>query len=240
MFRFKKFSLINDGTAFKIGTDAVVLGSSVRLFGTEKRILDVGTGTGIIALMIAQRLSGMGVEDFMVEAIDSDAASASVAKTNFESSPWKGKLAARHAALRDFTAGLYDLIVSNPPYFDCSLPNPDGRLRAARHTSDGGLSWRTLVEFAAGHLAPSGRLVMILPSDVAEKAAAACGSDLEACRILQVRTNPQKPPKRTVTEFCIRGDMGFQTVEPQFLTIQENGAYTPEYVALAKAFHIFM
>ena len=241
MFRFKQFSVNNDGTAFKVGTDAVLLGASVCLTGTERRILDAGTGTGIIALMIAQRLSALGNSVFAADAIDADAASAAIAAENFAASPWAPMLNARHLTLSQLEEKLqagvqYDLIVSNPPYFENSLKNPDGRKSIARHSCEDGLSWRTLLDFAAEHLAPGGRLAMILPVDIAVKAAAA-PAGLGLWRRLSIKTSPSKPVTRVILEFG-KGGIGPQKRE-ESLTVQENGLYTPEYLLLTEPFHLF-
>lgn len=242
MFRFKQFSVNNDGTAFKVGTDAVLLGASASITGSERRFLDAGTGTGIIGLMIAQRLNDAGNCSFFADAIDADAASASIAAENFAASPWASRLQAKHLTLSDLDSILadgdkYDLIVSNPPYFENSLRNPDLRRSAARHSSEEGLSWRTLMDFALKHLAPGGRLAMILPADIASKAASSATEKLPVIRILSIKTSLRRPVTRVVLEL----ESGSIVKEPQeeCLTIQENGVYTPAYLSLTEPFHVF-
>ena len=243
MFRFKQFSVNNDGTAFKVGTDAVLLGSAATITGGEGRVLDAGTGTGIIALMIAQRLADAGNAGFLADAIDSDAASAAVAKENFAASPWANNLIARHLSLEEIDGILsadqaYDLIVSNPPYFENMLRNPDARRSAARHASEEGLSWHTLATFAGKRLAPGGRLAMILPADIAAKAASAAPKGLRTSRILSIKTSPRKPVTRVILEFSA-GTGPEIPPKNEELTIQENGVYTPAYLSLTEPFHVF-
>ena len=168
VFRFRRFSVSNDSSAMKVNTDGVLLGAAMTLLPGDRTLLDIGTGTGVIALMAAQRLSDLLPPSCTqlpkIDAIDIDAASAAEAEANFAASPWPGWLSARHCPLSGYTpVGSIDLIFSNPPYFDNSLRNPDRRESAARHTDS--LSWREICAFAAEHLTPEGRLALILPAE---------------------------------------------------------------------------
>ena len=147
----------------KVNTDGVLLGASMTIRPEDKRLLDIGTGTGTIALMAAQR-SCAGTR---VDAIDIDEASASEAAANFGNSPWSENMMACNMSLDEFaneTHAMYDLIFSNPPYFEDSLTAPDERKSTARHTSDG-LSYRDIFDFASERLVPSGRVSLVLPAD---------------------------------------------------------------------------
>ena len=238
IFRFKKFEVINERSAMKVNTDGVLLGAAMTLAPSDCRLLDVGTGTGTIALMAAQRLDGA----VWVDAIDIDEPSASEAAANFKHSPWADSLHAHNLSLEEFESALqqsecrYDLIFSNPPYFEDSLTAPDERKSAARHTSDG-LSYRDIFDFAKTHLSDSGRVALVLPSD---QETAICRyarmSGLHLFRVLRIRTVPRKAPSRIVIEFS--------RVRPQFvddtiLTIQNEGQYTQEYLSLTKDFYLF-
>ena len=237
VFRFKQFEVRNEASALKVGTDAVVLGASMTLKPSDARLLDIGTGTGVIALMAAQRLSELAGESpagqFMIEAIDIDGPSADEAAGNFAASVWSAHLKAVHSALSDYAAGEYDLIFSNPPYYDNSLTNPDARETAARHT--GALSYRDICAFAARSLAPEGRLSLILPYDALtslRRTAASFG--LYPFRLIAVRTTPAKAPRRLVAEFSrTRAD-----VQEETLTLQEGQSRTEEYAALTRAFYL--
>jgi tRNA1(Val) A37 N6-methylase TrmN6 len=162
LFQFKRFSLKNERSAMKVNTDGVLLGAAVELNPREGfRVLDAGTGTGVIALMVAQRLAET-VKDFSVRGIDIDAPSAEEAAENFAASPWAGHMEAEKLPLRKCT-GVYDLIVSNPPYYDDTLTNPDGRKNLARHAalagSESAILWSPsapATELAAGTGQPGG------------------------------------------------------------------------------------
>ena len=153
IFRFKKFSVVNQRSAMKVNTDGVLLGAAMTINPTDRNLLDVGTGTGTIALMAAQRISDIvGQDSIRVSAIDIDEPSATEAADNFEKSPWASCLTVFRTSLDDFSASLdpqvrFDHIFSNPPYFDDSLHAPDQRRNDSRHTSTG-LSYRELLEFA--------------------------------------------------------------------------------------------
>jgi tRNA1Val (adenine37-N6)-methyltransferase len=207
VFRFKKFEVVNERSAMKVNTDGVLLGAAMTISPSDRTMLDVGTGTGTIALMAAQRLSSVilnEVKNPRIDAIDIDEASASEASANFINSPWNSILKAHHLPLEEFAAStetVYDLIFSNPPYFEDSLTAPDERKSTARHTSDG-LSYRDIFEFAKDRLSENGRVSLVLPADqeaALTRYARMCG--LYLFRILRVRTVPRKAPSRIIAEF---------------------------------------
>ena len=242
VFRFKRFDVVNERSAMKVNTDGVLLGAAMTILSTDRTMLDVGTGTGTIALMAAQRLSSVilsEVKNLRIDAIDIDEASASEAAANFTDSPWSAALKAHHLPLEEFadsTDSRYDLIFSNPPYFEDSLTAPDERKSTARHTSDG-LSYRDIFEFAKDRLTENGRVSFVLPAD--QEAALCrygrmCG--LHLFRILRIRTVPRKAPSRMIAEFS-----RIRCAEPvqELLTIQDEGKYTQEYLSLTGDFYLF-
>lgn len=241
-FRFKQFTVRNEASAMKVNTDGVLLGGALTLLPSDRCLLDVGTGTGTIALMVAQRLCGMlnisqinkGI--FNIQAIDSDIPSATEAALNFNVSPWRENLAASHCPLENYEPGLaFDLIFSNPPFFESSLKAPDPRRRSARHT--GTLSYREILAFASRHLSPSGRVSLILPADCERELlmnAAALG--LHPFRILQVGTVPGKPFSRIIAEFS-RLCSPAPVREEMFIHCGDGG-YSETYRSLLKDFLI--
>lgn len=228
-FRFKQFEVRHGESALKVGTDAVLLGAAATLDGQERQVLDVGTGSGVIALMIAQRSPHC-----RICGIDVDPPSAREAAANFSASPWKDRMEAVCSPLEDFVPGCrYELIISNPPYYDSSLRNPDARKAAARHTDT--LDFPALCSFAARWLTDSGRLSLIIPEDrlvPLRRTAASFG--LAPFRILHIRTTAAKAPSRAVAEFsrsraaCIEGS----------LTLLDNGRKTAEYACLTADFYL--
>jgi tRNA1Val (adenine37-N6)-methyltransferase len=235
VFRFKKFEVVNERSAMKVNTDGVLLGASMTIRPEDKRFLDIGTGTGTIALMAAQR----SCADAKVDAIDIDEPSASEAAANFANSPWSENMQAFNMSLDEFakeTLAMYDLIFSNPPYFEDSLTAPDERKSTARHTSDG-LSYRDIFDFASERLVPSGRVSLVLPADQEREL---CRyermSGFHLFRILRVRTVPRKAPTRIIAEFAReRCDLPSDSI----LTIQNEGKYTQEYLSLTHNFYLF-
>ena len=246
VFKFKKFQVVNERSAMKVNTDGVLLGAVMSVLPTDKRLLDIGTGTGTIALMAAQRLSSMlessaMYSDIMVEAIDIDEPSASEAAINFSGSPWPAYMRAYNLSLDQFAGTLegdarFDLIFSNPPYFEDSLTAPDLRKSTARHTSDG-LSYRDIFDFASRRLSENGRVAFVLPCDQEQalcRYGRMCG--LHLFRITRVRTVPRKAPARMIAEFT---RSRCENPEDTTLTIQSEGKYTQEYLDLMRDFYLF-
>ena len=237
-FRFRRFSVANSESAMKVNTDGVLLGALMTLRAADRNCLDVGTGTGTVALMAAQRLYDAGVSDARITAIDIDGPSAREAAMNFAGSPWPDMLEAKHLPLSGLSGpdvpAAFDHIFSNPPYYDLSLQAPDMRRNAARHTDT--LSYRELAAFAAEHLASDGILSMILPADSELWLLRhARMNGLQPVRIVRIRTVERKKPSRIVAEFSKRhsGDC-----REQLLTLMKDGSLTPEYRELTKPFYI--
>lgn len=263
VFRFKYFNVVNERSAMKVNTDGVLLGAAMTILPADRRLLDIGTGTGTIALMAAQRALGIpgqagddetkaGVGevrsgddevraggDVVIDAIDIDEPSASEAAANFCESPWAEHLRAHDLSLQDFASKescKYDLIFSNPPYFEDSCIAPDERKSTARHTSVG-LSYRDIFEFASERLTENGRVSLVLPADQEAalcRYARMCG--LHLFRIMRIRTVERKAPIRIITEFSRQR---CQTPADEMLTIMNEGKYTQEYLSLTKDFYLF-
>lgn len=247
IFRFKKFEVRNEMSAMKVNTDGVLLGICAPLKPSDSAILDIGTGTGTIALILAQRLSEIrpqNADPAHITGIDIDAPAAGEAESNFTSSPWHEMLEARHIGLSELNAEAsdtsFDLIVSNPPYYDSSLTNPDGRKTAARHTGDSetpdGLSFREVLEFAERHLKEGGRVAVVLPAEQ-EPALDRYGRmlGLHISEILRIRTVERKQPSRMVVALTKEK----APAKERMLTIMESGHYTEQYLALTHDFYLF-
>ena len=240
MFAFKQFAVNDVRSAHKVGTDAVLLGAWARLDGSEKSVLDVGTGSGVIALMMAQRSANASVV-----AVEIDAGSALDARANFEFSPWNGRLFLVEADFREsgerikkILPAKADLIVSNPPYFTDDLRNPDVRKSAARHTDS--LSYDDFLDASAPLLAERGRLAVVLPAEESQEfITKAFDRGLRLHRICRVSTKEGLPPKRCLMEFSSANI----PLEEETLAIHETNAdglqdFTPAYKALTRDFYL--
>src|SRR5690606_10751482 len=160
IFRFKEFEVEQTGCAMKINTDGVLLGA---MAGSDApaRILDIGTGTGVIAMMLAQRFPSASID-----AVEIDSQAVATAQKNFQRSPFSDRLQVIGGSFEHVEREyLYDLIVSNPPFYTNSLHNPDQRKKTARHTDL--TFFKTLLAFAQKSLQTSGKLQLILPTELA-------------------------------------------------------------------------
>ena len=231
VFRFKQFAVVNDRTAMKVGTDGVLLGAWCPAEGA-RIVLDVGTGCGVIALMIAQRNASA-----VIDAIDIDHDAIEEATLNFKASPWSERLTAIEGDFNELqTAERYDLIVSNPPYFTNGvLPTGDARTQA-RHT--GTLSYRQLIEGASRLLSDDGTLALITPTDAEQDIIeAATFASLPVRRLTRVIPVEDAAPKRTLW-ILSRRDMAY--CEDTLTIAHRDGTFTSDYVALTGAFYLKM
>ena len=230
-FRFKQFTVANERSAMKVGTDGVLLGAWVKMRDDDLEILDVGTGTGVIALMLAQRSVLAGSR---ISAIDIDPISVEEAELNFRNSPWRERLKARCQDFRKMESERFDLIVSNPPYFVNSLKAPEQRRSIARHTDS--LSYDELVGSAVRNLAPGGRLAVILPVQESDSfIGEAIRRGLTITRKTFVRTTENHPPKRILLE-ASSGECSVE--EETVLTIEDSTGFTTPYKDLTRDFYL--
>ena len=236
LFRFKRFSLSTERAALKVGTDAVLLGSAMSLRAQAgERLLDIGTGGGVIALMAAPRLCDLGADSCRIDAVELDGPSAQEASENFARSPWAGSLECIWADFRNFaaTASRYDHIFSNPPFYDNSLLNPDPRKAPARHTRT--LSFREICAFCATNLVPQGRLSLVLPYEQREELLRCAASfGLYPFRLMSIKTTERKPFRRLIAEFSFTRTQ----VEEQTLVLQNGDRRSAAYSELTRDFYL--
>ena len=215
----------------KVGTDGVLIGAWCRLPRTG-RILDVGTGTGLIAIMAAQR-----APQASVTAIDIDAACVAQARDNVAATPWGGRIEVVESPLQDFfPQERFDAIVSNPPYFEESLLPPDERRTTARHTCS--LRFAELVDGVLRLLADDGRFSLILPAAESERFLAAAHGRLFTVRRCEVWTTPVSGVRRVMMELAARPP--HEVPQQERLVIEDGGQmrYSAEYRALTRDFYL--
>lgn len=212
----------------KVGTDGVLLGAWAPECIAGGRILDIGTGTGVMAIMAAQRNPSA-----RIVGVEIDDMSALQARENAEASPWADRVEIVNADIRSYEAAApFDLVISNPPYFVDSLKSPDSGRTTARHTVS--LDFGELMSAVERLLAPDGRFAVIVPAEAASRVVASGRFVLR--RRCDVRSKPSAGPIRTMMEFAA-GYCG----APEFseLTIGDGkGGYTAEYVALTRDFYL--
>lgn len=231
-FRFKQFTVNQERCAMKVGTDGVLLGAWCDV-SCASEILDVGTGTGLIALMLAQRNSSAkicGIE------IDNDAAKQALENVN--GSPWSDRVKIENVSFQDFTLSTersFDLIVSNPPYFCNSLKNPDGRKSTARHTDD--LPFEDLLECSAKLLKNNGKLAVVLPVTEGNLFVKLAGNvGLSCSKRVEVCPKPNSDPKRLLLEFT-KSKTETKT-DTLVIETETRHCYSPEFKNLTKDFYL--
>ncbi|CAM1334807.1 tRNA1(Val) (adenine(37)-N6)-methyltransferase [Tenacibaculum aestuariivivum] len=236
-FKFKEFSVAHDKTAMKIGTDAVLLGAWCSLSNYPDTILDVGSGTGVISLMLAQRSDAMTID--AVE-IDGDAYEQTVA--NFEQSPWGDRLFCYNASFTDFAEEMaeeeehYDVIVSNPPFYTDSFETKDKARNKARFTSS--LSFERLILGVSKILSELGVFSVIIPFKEQDNfVALAAAYNLFLNTVCHVKGNKNSEIKRSLLSFSFEAT----DVKKELLVIEkERHQYTDAYVNLTKKFYLKM
>ena len=211
----------------KVGTDGVLLGSWVNP-GNAQLILDIGTGTGLLALMIAQR------SEARIDAIDIDEASCMQATENVQSSPWKERINVSCASLQLFEPGKkYDLIIANPPYFiDSYLPDDEGRKIARQATET--LTYEDLLAGSLRLMNADGRLNVILPFKEGNRfREIAMQAGLFNSRYCRIHSRKDKPVKRLLMEFSRKETI---TEESDLILHDEGRAYSKQYCNLTEAY----
>jgi len=231
-FRFKKFEIQQHGAVHPVGTDSVLLGAWAGLENAPARILDIGTGTGVIALMLAQRAA-----DAQITAVEMHPASVSCARRNAAASPWADRLNVFETSIQDFAAAdtpVFDLIVSNPPFFSETTVSPDPARRLGRHTAS--LTAVELIVAVQVLLAQNGRFCVILPEMEGKRLCElAALQGLYVTNIMTIRSRSDRPIERLL--LCLeRSPYGFERSE--LFIYMKNGGYALEYQELTSKFYL--
>ncbi|WP_297930553.1 methyltransferase [uncultured Alistipes sp.] len=238
MFQFKRFTIRQDRCAMKVGTDGVLLGAWASVRPGDRLLLDIGTGTGLVALMLAQRSEACAADGAAARIVGVDIEPVEQARENAAASPWADRLSFERTAVQAYDPGVrFDLVLSNPPFFVDSLTCPDRGRTMARHAVS--LPFEELRDAAVRLLAPSGRFAVILPTDEGERFEALCRGVLTLRRRTRVRTVPRREPKRVLLEFVPAAGMAEEPVD-ETLSIGTGGheSYTDEYRALTRDFYL--
>ena len=228
-FQFKQFTVRHDRCAMKVGTDGVLLGAWAPLPASGHG-LDIGTGTGLVALMAAQRAAAM-----QFTGIDIDKTAVAQARENVAASPFASRVHIEQCAVQDFRPGhLFQAILCNPPFFEESLLPPDAGRMAARHARL--LTFQQLAESAARLLSADGLFSVVLPTAAIPTFRALCfDQGLHLRRRCDVCTTAAKAPKRTLACFSRTA------IEPiaETLVLQQGNARTKAYRTLCKDFYLY-
>ena len=228
VFRFKQFNVIQDLSAMKIGTDAMLLGSLVEMNNISK-IVDVGSGTGVIGLMLAQKY-----QDASITGVEMDESSYLETKMNYQNSPWNYRLTPVHSDFLLYESDQqFDCIVSNPPYYQTRLENTDVRKSQARHES--ALPVAGMIRKVSELLLETGSFWVIIPVEVIS-----CWEentskyDFSIVTKISIRGRENGPIKRYVLEFRRKSGC---LVEREIIIRKTDGKYSEQYIALTQDFH---
>ena len=227
-FRFKQFYIEDSKCAMKVGTDGVLLGAWAPI-GT--RILDVGTGSGLIARMLMQRcpeaeVEGIDIDEFAVEQAKENGVKAYCSSLQ----DWQNDQS-------QITNHKYDVVVSNPPYFQNSLKNPDKGRQTARHTDT--LSYADLIKHSARLLTNHGQLALILPADAeSEVRQLAAEHSLYCTRITRVFSKTTKPARRVLLLFEMSRPRDLEIMTDSLILEDEKGGRSAAYSELCKEFYL--
>jgi tRNA1Val (adenine37-N6)-methyltransferase len=235
MFQFKQFAVQQDRCAMKIGTDAVILGAWCPINNHPFSILDIGAGTGILSLMLAQRSNAA-----QIDAVEIDDEAYEQCVENFESSPWRDRLFCFHAGLDEFLdepEDEYDLIISNPPFYSENHKTDSAQRDLARFQE--AMPFEDLIEAARLLLSENGIFAVIIPFKEEEKFIELCAEvELYPINVTRVKGTPTTEVKRSLLAFK-RYELSVLTADELIIETARH-QYTEDYIALTKDFYLKM
>jgi tRNA1Val (adenine37-N6)-methyltransferase len=230
-FRFKQFTIQQDRSAMKVCTDSCMLGAwtALRLQDGDNNILDVGTGTGLLALMLAQK------SEATIDAIESDPDASAQAAENIISSPWANRIHEYKGDVRHYPfQSDYDFIITNPPFYESDLRSPEPTKNKAKH--DLSLTLEELIKVIHSRLRANGRFSILLPYhrvDYFEKLAAV--NDFFLIEKLTIKQTPKHDPFRSICLFGFQKQL--KIIEEDWQIKDEAGKYSPEFIELMKDYY---
>ena len=232
MFHFKQFSVDQTGCAMKINTDGVLLGAMVKA-DNPQRILDIGTGTGVISLMLAQRF-----DDAIIDAVEIDEVAAATAAKNFVGSPFHDRLKiypnSFELYFKDYPESKYDIIVANPPFYIHSLKSPKAKKNQAKHTDE--VFFKNLIETAAAQLTVLGALWLVLPIDTADLVIEIANRyNLFPHEVISVNSFVDSSPHRLI--LCFRFNNS-PVKTNKFIIYESQDIYSDDYKKLLQPYFI--
>ena len=234
VFKFKKFSVEQNLCAMKIGTDGVLLGAWTSLKNNPISILDIGAGTGVLSLMLAQRSHAE-----LIDAIEIDDNAYEQCVNNFEESPWGDRLFCYHASLDAFVDEIedkYDLIICNPPFYSEDYKTKNDQRDLARFQD--AMPFEHLLKSVSLLLSENGSFSVVIPfNEEINFIQIASKYKLYPNRILQVKGNPSSEIKRSLIEFSFRES---ETIIESLIIETERHQYTEDYIKLTKDFYLKM
>jgi len=233
-FQFKEFSIQQDKTAMKVGTDGVLLGAWTQVNSEVFSVLDIGAGTGLIALMVAQKSNAE-----VIDAIELNDDAYEQTVDNFERSSWGDRLFCYHASLQEFVDEIddeYDLIISNPPFYTSTYKEISEERAMARHTES--LTYHELLKGTSKLLSEIGSCAFIIPFlEEAYFIELAKQQKLFPNRITRVKGTENSPIKRSLLQFSFTEN---STIINELVIEIERHQYTSEYINLVKDFYLKM
>ncbi|PTM10264.1 MAG: tRNA (adenine-N(6)-)-methyltransferase [Bacteroidetes bacterium] len=233
-FKFKQFTVNQDKCAMKIGTDGVLLGAWTSVINQPFSILDIGAGTGVIALMLAQRSFAE-----LIDAIEIDDDAYEQCVENFENSSWNDRLFCYHASLKEFVDEIdikYDLIVSNPPFYSDDFKSENEQRDLARFQA--ALPFEYLIESISKLLSETGTFSIIIPFKEEDHIISLASKvNLFPNRILHVKGNPSSEIKRSLMQFSFAKN---EIKIDELIIETARHQYTPNYINLTKDFYLKM
>jgi len=230
-FQFKQFRIKQQISSMKVGTDGVLLGAWANI-NTSEKVLDIGAGTGLIALMLAQR-----TDSCIIDAVEIDQGSYEEAMENIENSPWSKKICLYHSSLQQYCQDAnekYSSILTNPPFFTSGSTSPETVRSQARHNFS--LTFEDLLLCSKQLLSEDGTLSLILPAIEGEEfIQQAFKKGLHLSRKTIFYAKAGKKPERLLLEFSFNKD---SIILEELVHYNDDGTWTDEYISLTKDFYL--